>query len=38
VNRRLLRHWFGDAPGDNRPWTPALRKELLGAENAGLPK
>jgi putative heme-binding domain-containing protein len=22
-------------PGDNRPWTPALRKELLGDENAG---
>jgi putative heme-binding domain-containing protein len=23
-------------PGENRPWTPALRKELLGSENAGL--
>jgi len=22
-------------PGDNRPWTPVLRKELLGDENAG---
>jgi putative heme-binding domain-containing protein len=22
-------------PGENRPWTPALRKELLGSENAG---
>lgn len=24
-------------PGDNRAWTPALRKELLGDENAGQP-
>jgi len=22
-------------PGENRPWTPALRKELLGSESAG---
>jgi putative membrane-bound dehydrogenase-like protein len=22
-------------PGESRPWTPALRKELLGSENAG---
>jgi hypothetical protein len=22
-------------PGENRPWTPALRRELLGSENAG---
>jgi putative heme-binding domain-containing protein len=22
-------------PGDNRPWTPALRRELFGDENAG---
>jgi putative membrane-bound dehydrogenase-like protein len=25
-------------PGDNRAWTPALRRELLGDENAGLKK
>jgi len=25
-------------PGDNRPWSPALRRELLGDENAGLKK
>ena len=25
-------------PGDNRPWTPALRRELFGDENAGLKK
>jgi putative heme-binding domain-containing protein len=25
-------------PGDNRPWSPALRRELLGEENAGLKK
>jgi putative membrane-bound dehydrogenase-like protein len=24
-------------PQDNHPWTPALRKELLGDENAGVP-
>ncbi|MST01230.1 MAG: dehydrogenase [Pedosphaera sp.] len=31
--------WFLlNPPQDNRPWTPALRKELLGDETAGLPK
>ena len=31
--------WFLlNPPKDNRPWTPALRKELLGDETAGLPK
>ena len=31
--------WFLlNPPKDNRPWTPALRKELFGDETAGLPK
>ncbi len=31
--------WFLlNPPQDNRPWTPALRKELLGDEKAGLQK
>ncbi len=31
--------WFLlNPPQDNRPWTPALRKELLGDETAGQPK
>ena len=35
---RNLIWYLLNPPQDNRAWTPALRKELLGDENAGQPK